>query len=510
MCTSKHVAGFADGHGGDGYLNLHDGPYTIQEPRRFYQPGYYPYGFNPEVGSVGVPVEETMRVILAAPGLAAEPAAASAPAAAGPGPSFPQFCWLESSGMLDEQWDAVWEYHRHMPYGDPAKGVVNQLCVYGVPRSLADYCSQAQLANYCQHRALVEGYTSKMWAEHTGFLIWKTQSPWLGLRGQLYDWLLDPTASLFGVKHATAPLHPQLCPMSGGGRLQGVNMHARGVRARFRVLAVGLDGQTLFDHKVKQVFLPAASVTDLGSLPSLPPASPPDQVYFLRLELCPLCRAESGQGSDRGHAENRSGSDRDQTGPPTPGLRRERQCEPAGPSRHSTHCSTHCNAYCNTYWLRAGTDDSDVSQSQDELWSLAPWRRSSLARSLLSPYHHHLFSLTHSLSLSLTHSLSLSLSLSRSLARSLSLPPSLSPSLARSLDLAHARVCCVCVYVCVLACVYCCAPLSLSLSLSISISLSLSLSLSPSLSLSLARSISHMLASRSRTCTRLTQHERAA
>lgn len=40
-----------------------DGPYGIQNPEDFFQPGYYPYAFNPEVGSVGVPVAETLQTM---------------------------------------------------------------------------------------------------------------------------------------------------------------------------------------------------------------------------------------------------------------------------------------------------------------------------------------------------------------------------------------------------------------------------------------------------------------
>ena len=44
-----------------------DGPYGIQNPEDFFRPGYYPYAFNPEVGSVGVPVAETLRYIFPDP-----------------------------------------------------------------------------------------------------------------------------------------------------------------------------------------------------------------------------------------------------------------------------------------------------------------------------------------------------------------------------------------------------------------------------------------------------------
>ena len=40
-----------------------DGPYGIQNADDFFRRGYYPYAFNPEIGSVGVPVAETLTCI---------------------------------------------------------------------------------------------------------------------------------------------------------------------------------------------------------------------------------------------------------------------------------------------------------------------------------------------------------------------------------------------------------------------------------------------------------------
>lgn len=48
-----------------------------------------------------------------------------------------------------------------------------------------------------------------MWSKYTGVLIWKTQNPWTGLRGQLYDHLHDQTAGFFGCRRAAEPIHVQ-------------------------------------------------------------------------------------------------------------------------------------------------------------------------------------------------------------------------------------------------------------------------------------------------------------
>lgn len=59
-------------------------------------------------------------------------------------------------------------------------------------------------------RALLEGWSSLMWQRFSGVLIWKTQNPWAGLRGQLYDWLLAPTGGYYGVMLACEAVHVQL------------------------------------------------------------------------------------------------------------------------------------------------------------------------------------------------------------------------------------------------------------------------------------------------------------
>lgn len=72
------------------------------------------------------------------------------------------------------------------------------------------YLLQAQLVNYTQYRALLEGWTSRMWSKYTGVLIWKTQNPWTSLRGHLYDHLHEQTAGFYGCRCAAEPIHVQL------------------------------------------------------------------------------------------------------------------------------------------------------------------------------------------------------------------------------------------------------------------------------------------------------------
>nr|Q5H7P5.4 RecName: Full=Mannosylglycoprotein endo-beta-mannosidase; Short=Endo-beta-mannosidase; Contains: RecName: Full=Mannosylglycoprotein endo-beta-mannosidase 31 kDa subunit; Contains: RecName: Full=Mannosylglycoprotein endo-beta-mannosidase 28 kDa subunit; Contains: RecName: Full=Mannosylglycoprotein endo-beta-mannosidase 42 kDa subunit [Lilium longiflorum]BAD89079.2 endo-beta-mannosidase [Lilium longiflorum] len=178
--------GFANGKG-----DFTDGPYEIQNPEDFFKDDFYSYGFNPEVGSVGVPVAATIRATMPPEGW-----------------QIPLFKRL-SDGFIEEVPNPIWEYHKYISYSKPGK-VHDQIVLYGQPTNLDDFCEKAQLVNYVQYRALLEGWTSRMWTKYTGVLIWKTQNPWTGLRGQFYDHLHDQTAGFYGCRCAAEPVHVQL------------------------------------------------------------------------------------------------------------------------------------------------------------------------------------------------------------------------------------------------------------------------------------------------------------
>ncbi|PKI74067.1 hypothetical protein CRG98_005545 [Punica granatum] len=178
--------GFANGKG-----DFTDGPYEIQYPESFFRDDFYKYGFNPEVGSVGMPVAATIRATMPPEGW-----------------RIPLFKKLPD-GYTEEAPNPIWTYHKYIPYSKPSK-VHDQIELYGTPKDLDDFCLKAQLVNYIQYRALLEGWTSRMWSKYTGVLIWKNQNPWTGLRGQFYDHLLDQTAGFFGCRCAAEPIHVQL------------------------------------------------------------------------------------------------------------------------------------------------------------------------------------------------------------------------------------------------------------------------------------------------------------
>ncbi|MBS1935558.1 MAG: glycosyl hydrolase, partial [Bacteroidetes bacterium] len=136
------------------------------------------YPFNSEIGSVGINDYESFKHFM---------------------PEENRIVPQERNGQEDVS-DSVWNYHKYISYG-------NSISPYGKPTDLKDFAWKAQLVNYDQYRSLIEGFTSHMWEWYTGVIIWKTQNPWTAMRGQMYDYYLDPNACLYGLHTAGEPLH---------------------------------------------------------------------------------------------------------------------------------------------------------------------------------------------------------------------------------------------------------------------------------------------------------------
>ncbi|MCX2573553.1 glycoside hydrolase family 2 protein [Pedobacter sandarakinus] len=155
-----------------------DGPYSIQDPKSFWSVKTFPY--NSEVGSVGVGDYESLERFIPAENMVA-----------------PQF---------KTKTDSVWEYHKYIGYDQ----YINP---YGKAKDAKDFAMTAQLVNYNQYRALMEGFSNKMWDWYTGTIIWKTQNPWTAMRGQMYDYYLDPNACLYGLRKGSESLHIMMNPL---------------------------------------------------------------------------------------------------------------------------------------------------------------------------------------------------------------------------------------------------------------------------------------------------------
>jgi mannosylglycoprotein endo-beta-mannosidase len=109
--------GFANGKG-----DFTDGPYDIQNPEDFFKNNFYKYGFNPEVGSVGMPVADTIRATMPPEGW-----------------KIPVLKKLPG-GYTEEIPNPIWEYHKYIPYSNPKKSVHDQIELYGTPKDLDDFC----------------------------------------------------------------------------------------------------------------------------------------------------------------------------------------------------------------------------------------------------------------------------------------------------------------------------------------------------------------------------------
>jgi mannosylglycoprotein endo-beta-mannosidase len=144
-----------------------DGPYGIQPLSVFWENRTYP--FNSEVGSVGVGDYESLKRFIPAKNRIA--------------PAYDE-------DTRKTKTDSVWDYHKYIGYDTS----INK---YGNAKNAEDFARKAQLVNYDQYRGLAEGFTSHMWDWYTGFIIWKTQNPWTAMRGQMYDYYLDPNACLY-------------------------------------------------------------------------------------------------------------------------------------------------------------------------------------------------------------------------------------------------------------------------------------------------------------------------
>ncbi|MFI2742116.1 glycosyl hydrolase 2 galactose-binding domain-containing protein [Zhouia sp. PK063] len=161
-----------------------DGPYGIQDISTFWAERTWP--FNSEVGSVGTGDATSLKRFL---------------------PKEHQVIPVEAKGT-EKVSDPVWTYHKYIAYG-------NAIDKYGKPTNMEDFATKAQLVNYNQYRGLMEGFSAHMWDWYTGVIIWKTQNPWTALRGQMYDYYLDPNACLYGLRSGSESIHAMYDPVKG-------------------------------------------------------------------------------------------------------------------------------------------------------------------------------------------------------------------------------------------------------------------------------------------------------
>jgi mannosylglycoprotein endo-beta-mannosidase len=238
-----------------------DGPYTIQNISTFWKDRTFP--FNSEVGSVGVgDIESLERFIPKANLIAPVYIAPEKREAKGP----------------SEKVDSVWDYHNYL-----GVGYEQHILPYGKPADAADFAKKAQLVNYDQYRGLMEGFSSHMWEWYTGVIIWKTQNPWTSMRGQMYDYYLDPNACLFGLRSGSESLHAMYNPVDG--MLMVVNNGFKGKQnIMLNARVFDMDGKETSLTKVF-CFLDPASTKKIMSVKNIVDELSAKKGSFLSLQL---------------------------------------------------------------------------------------------------------------------------------------------------------------------------------------------------------------------------------
>ncbi|MGK9117129.1 glycoside hydrolase family 2 protein [Olivibacter jilunii] len=234
-----------------------DGPYGIQDIKTFWADKTWP--FNSEVGSVGVGDLESLKRFLPEENQIA-----------------PLFTGFNAEGRVQETVDSVWQYHTYIGYGE-------HIAPYGKTNNLEDFANKAQLVNYNQYRGLMEGFSAHMWDWYTGTIIWKTQNPWTSLRGQMYDYYLDPNAGLYGLRSGSEPLHAMYNPVDGFVSI--VNNHFEKRNNIMLVIhAYDMQGKAYPITKVF-AFMEPSSVKKIMSIKKQIDELAKDKGAFLRLQL---------------------------------------------------------------------------------------------------------------------------------------------------------------------------------------------------------------------------------
>lgn len=212
--------------GNSRYINLRtSGPWHYQKDASVYFTDIAD-GFSTEVGTMAVPLESSMRRMMAHEDL-----------------------WPVSD---------TWYYHDFWNGKGDYTDTLEKL--YGKATSLSDYCKKAQLINFAGHRAMFEAWNSRLWEYASGVLMWMSHCAWPSTVWQTYSWDYETTGAYFGVKKACEAYHIQ---MNGhDGSIMAVNTTLRtlpGVVATIN--AYSLDGRLLFEDKTELDLVKNSKVT---------------------------------------------------------------------------------------------------------------------------------------------------------------------------------------------------------------------------------------------------------
>lgn len=167
---------------------VHDGsPYRYENPMQYFDNtasvrGSRVDGFNPEYGTLNLPIVESLRKLM----------------------------------PKKDLWpivDSVWTYldgNGFHQVNTKYREAVNE---FGKSSSIEEYAKKAQFVGAMNYRAIWEvwNYNKFTYGDRfaSGFLFWYHNSPVPQTASRLYDWYLEPTAALYYSQNGLQPLHPQ-------------------------------------------------------------------------------------------------------------------------------------------------------------------------------------------------------------------------------------------------------------------------------------------------------------
>lgn len=200
-----------------------------------------------------------------------------------PGPSIPPYeslvKFLPKDSIVNGSPD--WLYHCGTgEFGNTNRFDTALYARYGKPANMMDYLATAQAQNYEGHRAMMEAYGLKKYANATGVVQWMLSNPWPSLIWHTYDYYLYPGGTYFGMKKSMEPLHVMYSYKSNAVDVLNSRLEKfEGLKVKATVY--NIDGTVKFD-KIIETEVDADGTKQCLVLPPIDGLS---AVYFLRLEL---------------------------------------------------------------------------------------------------------------------------------------------------------------------------------------------------------------------------------
>lgn len=167
---------------------VHDGsPYKQVNPMRHYENtasdrGSRVDGFNPEYGAPTLPIVESLRKMMPA----------------------------EKLWPIDKE---TWDYMDGNGFHLMSTLYKEMTNCYGESRNIEEFARRGQMVGAMNSKSIWE-----VWNEHklgygdrwcSGLLFWYHNCPNLQVCARMWDWMLEPTASLYHTMHALEPIHAQ-------------------------------------------------------------------------------------------------------------------------------------------------------------------------------------------------------------------------------------------------------------------------------------------------------------